>query len=285
MPEIVLPPFVASSLGTIGVILVAMTLVGLIELAIPLHKQRQWARLHFGPNLALTFITFATNIVFNVALVLALSWLQSVGFGLFNMVSITPLWSTLIVVVVLDFSFYVAHVAMHKIPPFWRVHRVHHSDPAVDVTTTIRQHPLEGVIRYAFIALFAIPLGASPAAFAVYRIASAVNGLFEHANIRVPRWLDGVLSLVTTWPNMHKIHHSRERSQTDTNYGNLFSLWDRLLSTFTSSRHGAGVIYGLYGFDKPAQQTLAGLLAAPFEKTTTQPVDNIAGLAVDKAPH
>ena len=142
------------------------------------------------------------------------------------------------VVLVLDLSFYVAHVAMHKVPSFWRFHSVHHADPAVDVTTTIRQHPGEGVIRYAFMAAFAIPLGASPGAFAVYRVWSALNGLLEHANICVPPWLDSVLSLVTTWPNMHKVHHSREVQDTDTNYGNIVSLWDRLFFTFTPARHG-----------------------------------------------
>jgi fatty acid hydroxylase family protein len=153
MPEIVLPPFVVASANTIGIILVAMAVVGLIEIAIPLREQRQWGRRHLWPNLALTFITFATNIILNTALVLALAWAQSISFGLLNMVKVPPLWSIVIVVLVLDFSFYVAHVAMHKIPFFWRAHSVHHSDPALDVTTTIRQHPIESVIRYAYLAI------------------------------------------------------------------------------------------------------------------------------------
>ena len=165
---------------------------------------------------------------------------------------------------VLDFSFYVAHVVMHKIVPLWRVHRVHHSDPAVDVTTTIRQHPAEGVIRYAFMAAFAIALGAPPAAFAVYRLWSALSGLLEHANVRLPVRVDSLLSLVVTSPNMHKVHHSRAAQQTDTNYGNIFSLWDRLFSTFTPASEGTQIVYGLDGFDHPKAQTTAGLLALPF---------------------
>jgi sterol desaturase/sphingolipid hydroxylase (fatty acid hydroxylase superfamily) len=125
---------------------------------------------------------------------------------------------------------------MHKIPGFWRFHRVHHSDPAVDVTTTIRQHPGENVIRYAFLTVAACALGASPGAFAVYRAASVLGGLLEHANIRVPLWLSRLLSLVTSWPYMHKVHHSRLATQTDTNYSNLFSIWDRLFATFTPAR-------------------------------------------------
>src|SRR4030095_11144901 len=97
---------------------------------------------------------------------------------------------------------------------FGRSHGGHHADPAVDVTTTVRQHPGEGVIRYAFMAAFAIAPGASPAAFAVYRAWSALHGLLEHANVRIPSWLDRLLVLFVSTPNMHKIHHSRAPEET-----------------------------------------------------------------------
>jgi sterol desaturase/sphingolipid hydroxylase (fatty acid hydroxylase superfamily) len=253
-----------TTITTIGGILAAMAVVALLETAIPLHARGRWNRAHLGPNLALTFITFATNTFLNVALVMALMWLQSNRLGPLRMVALQPPMATAIVVLVLDFSFYLAHVAMHRIPGLWRFHSVHHSDPAVDVTTTIRQHPGESLIRYAFMGAFALALGASPGAFAVYRLCSALNGLLEHANIRVPLWLDSLLSLVTTWPNMHKVHHSRSVNETNTNYGNIFSLFDRLFFTFTPSKHGVSVVYGLHGFDDPATQTTAGLLAIPF---------------------
>ena len=253
-----------SSVGSVGVILIAMAVVALIETAIPLHARGRWNRAHLGPNLALTFITFATNVFFNAALVMTLTSLESSGVGLLHMLALPPLMTVAMVVLALDLSFYVAHVAMHRIPAFWRFHSVHHSDPAVDVTTTIRQHPGEGVLRYAFMAAFAIPLGATPAAFAVYRVWSALSGLLEHANIRVPLWLDTLLSLVFSWPNMHKIHHSRDVRYTDTNYGNIVSLWDRLFLTFTPARYGEKIVYGLDGFDDPNSQATAGLLVMPF---------------------
>ena len=222
-----------SGLSNIGAILATMALLASIEAAVPLQARRRWNRLHLGPNLTLTLVTFATNLFFNGALVATLFRLQAHGVGLLPWLALGPFAAGAVAVLVLDFSFYVAHVTMHRIPAFWRVHRVHHADPAVDVTTTIRQHPVEGVIRYAFMSAFAFALGASPAAFAVYRVWSALNGLVEHANIRAPRWLDDLASLVTTWPNMHKVHHSRVASETNTNYGNIFSLWDRLFRTFT----------------------------------------------------
>ena len=257
---------IQTSLTTVGAILASMAAVALLETAIPLRARGRWSRTHLGPNLALTFLTFATNALFGAALVIALDWLRARGFGLLGLFSPAPLLELAIVLGVLDFSFYVTHVAMHKLPSFWRFHSVHHSDPAVDVTTTIRQHPGESVIRYVFLAAFACALGASPGAFAVYRAAVALNGLLEHANLRVPRWLDRLLVLVTTWPNLHKIHHSRDAAETDTNYGNLFSIWDRLFSTFTPSREAAHVVYGLAGLDDRATQTTAGLLALPFRE-------------------
>lgn len=257
-------PNTSDTVGTLTVIVGAMLLIALIEVAIPLHSRGRISRTHIAPNLALTAITFATNAVFNLGLVTLLIWFQSLGLGLLNGLSISPLVATAIAVVVLDFSFYVTHVAMHRMPLLWRYHRVHHSDPMVDVTTTIRQHPGESVIRYAALVIASLALGASPAAFAVYRSWSALNGLLEHANIRVPPRFDWIMSLVTTWPNMHKVHHSRRPHETDTNYGNIFSFWDRMFFTFTPSHRGASIPYGLDEFDDARSQTISGLLAMPF---------------------
>jgi sterol desaturase/sphingolipid hydroxylase (fatty acid hydroxylase superfamily) len=256
-----------STLATVGGILVAMVLVALIETAIPLYARSQWNRAHLAPNLTLTFITFATNVLFNMVLVAALARLEADQFGLTRPLSPWPRTKVVVEVAALDFSFYVAHVAMHKIPVFWRFHRVHHADPAIDVTTTVRQHPVEGVIRYAFMAAFAIGIGAGTRAFAIYRLSSVLNALLEHANFRLPARVDRALSWVTTWPNVHKLHHSRDPKETDTNYGNLLSLWDRLFFTFTLPRPHMNIVYGLDGFDDPARQTTGALLIDPFRST------------------
>jgi sterol desaturase/sphingolipid hydroxylase (fatty acid hydroxylase superfamily) len=252
------------TLSSIVVILAVMAALAALEAAIPLRARGPSSRAHLGPNLALTFLTFATNALLSAALAVALAAAEARGFGLLHAVALPAWTSTLAVLLVLDLSFYAAHVAMHRLPALWRFHRVHHSDPAVDVTTTIRQHPGESLIRYAFTAVFALPLGASPAAFALYRSAVALSGLLEHANLRAPQWLDAWLSLVFTWPTVHKVHHSRDARLTDTNYGNLVSWWDRLFGTFTPAREGREVAYGLDGLDDPATQTTAGLLALPF---------------------
>ena len=149
-----------SSMSTVGAILGAMAVIALIEAIVPLHARGRWGRFHLLPNLALTFTTFGTNILMNAAIVMALAWMYSNRLGLLRNAAVGPTAESIIVSVLLDFAFYAVHVAMHRSAFLWRFHRVHHSDPAVDVTTTIRQHPGESVIRYAAIAAVAIPLGA-----------------------------------------------------------------------------------------------------------------------------
>jgi sterol desaturase/sphingolipid hydroxylase (fatty acid hydroxylase superfamily) len=243
-----------------------MAIVAWLETILPLHVGARASRSHLLPNLALTFLAFGTNVFLNAAVVWTLMLLPALHFGVLNQFSLPPFAALVVTLLVLDFSFYVAHVAMHKIPAFWRFHLVHHCDPSVDVTTTIRQHPGEGVIRYVFMAGFAFALGAGPVAFAVYRAASALSGLLEHANLRFPLWADRLLSIVTTWPHMHKVHHSRRPQETDSNYGNLFSFWDRIFSTFTPSSRGTDIHYGIEGLDDPHTQTTRGLLWLPFRR-------------------
>jgi sterol desaturase/sphingolipid hydroxylase (fatty acid hydroxylase superfamily) len=105
-----------------------------------------------------------------------------------------------------------------------------------------------------------------------------LNGFLEHANLRVSRWADRVLALVTTWPNVHKLHHSRDPSETDTNFGNIFVWFDRLFSTYTPSWKGERVAYGLEGCDGPESQQLGSLLALPFRETSGAPLPDGARL-------
>jgi sterol desaturase/sphingolipid hydroxylase (fatty acid hydroxylase superfamily) len=250
--------------STIAGILLLMAALALLEAGVPLHARSRWHRAHLAPNLALTFLTFVTNAVLGAALLGAIALFDARGWGLLPRLGLPPLGAAALAVVGLDLAFYLAHVAMHRSAFLWRFHCVHHSDPAVDVTTTLRQHPGEGLIRYAFLAPFALALGVSPVAFAVYRTASALNALLEHANLRAPRGLDRALALVTTWPHMHKVHHSRRMEESNTNYGNLLSAFDRLFGTFTPSARGRDVAYGVAGLDDAATQTTRGLLAVPF---------------------
>ncbi len=257
---------IVSNLSTIGAIVVLMALFAAVELVIPYQARGRWHRLHLRPNLALTFLTFATGLFLNTGLVLLLLWLGERGFGILRWAPIGPVAAGVLGVVVLELSYYLLHVAMHKVPAFWRVHRVHHSDPVVDVTTTVRQHPSEGLLRYGAMTLFACGFGVGIGAFAVYRGWSVLSGLFEHANVRLPHWLERLMSLATLSPGLHRIHHSRDPREADTNYGNILIVFDRVFGTFTPAARDQKIACGLDGFDDPKTQTTAGLLSMPFDE-------------------
>ncbi|MBV9925537.1 MAG: sterol desaturase family protein [Acidobacteria bacterium] len=169
-------------------------------------------------------------------------------------------------VAALDFFGYWAHRMLHQSWLGWQFHRVHHSEAAVDVTTAFRQHPGETVWRMLWqlgaVVLFGLPLWV----VAVYLTLSGLNAQLEHANIKLVDRLDGLLRLIVVTPNMHKAHHSRIQKETDTNYSNIFSFWDRLCGTYTPRIDFGELRYGLDGFDDPHRQSLRGLLTMPFVK-------------------
>jgi sterol desaturase/sphingolipid hydroxylase (fatty acid hydroxylase superfamily) len=168
-------------------------------------------------------------------------------------------------IVVLDLSYgYLAHRAMHMSPLLWRAHRVHHSDPFVDVTTSYRTHPIEGAWRFLFLIVPVWILGVPVEGVVTYRLLSAINGILEHANIRLWAPIDRALSLVWVTPNMHKLHHSRLCAETNSNYGNIFSIHDRLLRTFTPTARALAMCYGLDDADPAQVKSLRALLAMPF---------------------
>jgi sterol desaturase/sphingolipid hydroxylase (fatty acid hydroxylase superfamily) len=219
---------------------------------------------HFGPNLALTGVLVALNFVLD-RLAAAMGLLLPGNAAGLQRYAGLPGWANVVVVVVaLDGLAYLAHVLMHKLSPAWRFHRVHHSDAHVDVTTAFRQHPLETVWRYSFLCAGALALGASTWSVAVYLGFSALNAQLEHADVSLPRRLDRVLRLFVSTPAMHRVHHSRAQADTDTNYSNIFSFWDRLFGTYRAPIAGERIACGLDDHDAPDQQRTVGLLALPF---------------------
>lgn len=252
-----------SGVRTVGFVVVVMGVLALLESFAPARARGPAHRAHVGPNLALTAITFATNLVLNALLVLALAWTNAQGWAPLHGVT-----GTLLAVVALDLAWYVAHRSLHHIPWLWRIHRVHHSDLAIDVTTTIRQHPAEGLVRYAYMGAVALAIGATPAAFAVYRAWSVLQGLLAHANVRMPRAFEALVEVLFVTPSMHRIHHSRDRAQTDTNFATIFSLFDRAMRSWTPPR-GNDVVFGLDDHDEPT--TALALLRAPWRRAILPP--------------
>lgn len=263
-----------AGLVSVGAIVGLLAFVCGLETLIPLVRRSGRRLPRLRSNLVLSAFTLGLNLVAGAILVVVLQAEQARGLGIGAWLGLTG-WAELSAsLVVLDLSFYVAHVAMHALPFFWRFHAVHHADPLVDATTTLRQHPGEFVIRTVFTAAFAVAFGVQPASYAVYRSAVALFGLLEHANVRIPRRLDLALSLITTWPGFHKVHHAREPERTNSNYANLFSIWDRLFGTLTADFRDREFRYGLEGLTDDEAQTLPRLLALPrrLARRATRPL-------------
>jgi sterol desaturase/sphingolipid hydroxylase (fatty acid hydroxylase superfamily) len=258
-------------LTTVSIVLPMLALASSIELAVPMAERPAAQRRRVATNLGLTAVTLTWNFVLTwiaggIALALSLQ-----GPGLMTRLGIPLPAQILGGFLVLDFSFgYLAHRALHAVPALWRVHRVHHSDPFVDATTTLRNHPIEGLVRFLSLIVPIWVLGVPAEAVALQRLLTAINGTLEHANVRLPRSLDRVLSLFWVTPNMHKVHHSRDRVETDSNYGNILSIYDRLLGTFTPTDRAGSVTYGLDDVDPADATSLPRLLAMPFRRRASR---------------
>ena len=251
-------------------VLSALALASLIEVIVPLRQQSRRSNGRLATNLWLLAITLGLAMLLNLVLALGAAYVARSGSGLLQLLEIGPIASFAVALLALDGATYLVHRLLHQIPFLWRVHLVHHIDAAVDATTAFRQHPLEGALRFAFIAVPAWLLGAPPAAIAIYRLLGALNSVLEHANIRVPRMLDRVLVMLWVTPDMHKVHHSRERVETDSNYANLFSFFDRVFRTFTPSTRGPFVRYGIRGYDAREHQSIGAVLWLPFQRSANR---------------
>jgi len=247
------------------IIVAVMVLLTLVEVAVPLFVQTRAQRRRTAVNLGMTALTLTFNAVLTAGAALIAVALSLEGPGLMARLALPSAVRIAASIVVLDFFFgYLAHRAMHIWPALWRVHRVHHSDPFVDATTTYRTHPLEVLWRFLFMMVPVWVLGIPADVVLIYRLLSAINGILEHANIRPARSLDRVLSRIWVTPNMHKVHHSNDSAETDSNYGNILSLYDRLFGTFTPTDRAVAVVYGLSDAEELRVASLPRLLAMPF---------------------
>ncbi len=245
-----------------------ITFFWLLEGALPLFlfNYKKWK--HAIPNLFFTATTVIINFSLAFLLLFTADWVQINNFGIINWMPEMPLWLYILLgVVLLDFfGAYLAHYTEHKIKPLWMIHLVHHSDHKVDTTTANRHHPLESVIRFGFTLFGVLVVGAPIAIVMIYQSMSLVFTQFNHANIKIPRSVDKLLSYVIVSPDMHKVHHHNLLPYTDANYGNIFSIWDRLLGTYMHLDREK-IVYGVDTFpDEKTNSSLKELLKQPFQK-------------------
>ena len=250
-----------------GVLVTGLVLFWILEGAVPLFQLSRGRIQHAALNLGLTILQLIVAFSFGLLVVEAARVTSANQFGLLYLIQL-PMWLHVVCgVLLLDFfGGYLIHRIQHRLPALWRFHIVHHADRHVDVTTGLRHHPFETLFRLSS-QLTAVLIGGIPIGVVfLYQLLSIFFTQLTHANIRSFRRADRYLSWIFVTPNMHKVHHHQEKPLTDTNYGNVFSIWDRLLGTFAQV-DPEQLVYGIDSLPDPGDHDRLGrLLTLPFRR-------------------
>jgi len=215
----------------VGGLLIFWIIEGSIPL-LPMSYKKNKIR-HAAVNVSFTLIHLAIHTVLAIIIVLLSDWCRENHFGLVYWLNANTLGTVVISFLALDFfGGWLAHITEHKVYLLWRFHIVHHADNNVDVTTGLRHHPIESIVRGIFFFMGIMVSGAPVYAVMIFQTLLILSAAFTHANISLPRWIDVPLSYIVVSPNMHKVHHHWQQPYTDSNYGAVLSIWDRLFGTF-----------------------------------------------------
>ena len=233
-----------------------------VTIVLPIHMHDS-----NDPTIAITFLLRLMAVSLPLLAVGAAIDAQAQGWGLFNALALPGWIEVIAAILILDFVIWAQHLITHKVPLLWRLHRVHHADVDMDVTTAIRFHPVE--IALSMILKIGVVYLLGPAALAVIVFEIMLNGtaMFNHANIRLPLWLDAILRRVLVTPDMHRVHHSVHRDEHDSNYGFALSIWDRMFGTYIAQPRAGhdDMEVGLeWQDDRPAR--LGWSLGLPFAR-------------------
>ena len=252
----------------VGGMLIFWILEGAIPLVVLQYRKTKFS--HAVVNFGFTILHLIIHTALAVVIVLLSDWCFHTQFGLVYWLKANLFWTIMIGVLALDFSSWLVHWVMHKQRFLWRFHLIHHSDNKVDVTTGLRHHPGDSLLRGIFFLLLIFVSGAPMYSVMIYQTLVVVTTAFTHANIRLYSRLDKVLSYVLVSPNMHKVHHHWKQPYTDSNYGAVFSIWYRLLGTY-KELDPSKIKYGLDRYyDNEKDEDFVGLLKDPFIKKITE---------------
>ena len=224
------------------------------------------SRKHFWTNIGFALVLFGLNAASTALTIYVAQWTSKSGVGLFNIIDI-PIWCQLLIsILVLDlWAGYLPHFIFHNSVFLWHFHSIHHSDNHVDVTTTFRKHPIEGIMNIFFNVSGLVILGLPLWMLLVYVTISTIHAQLEHANISLPTKLDKILQTVFVTPNMHKVHHSLDKRESNSNYSNIFSIWDRIFRTYRKKDSYADIAYGLDYVPEKSSKSFWRLMAWPIK--------------------
>ena len=240
------------------------------EALFPRRPQKIGRLVRWPNNLGLVVLnTVLVRVLFPTAAVGVALVAEARGWGLLNAVNL-PAWLALVLAVLaLDLAIYVQHIVFHAVPTLWRLHRMHHADLEFDVTTGVRFHPLEILLSMIIKFAVVVVMGAPALGVLIFEVMLNATSQFNHANLRLPTSLDRLLRLVIVTPDMHRVHHSIVRHETDSNFGFNVSWWDRLFGTYRAqpaAGHDAMTI-GIPQFRVPTELRLDRMLVQPFRRT------------------
>jgi sterol desaturase/sphingolipid hydroxylase (fatty acid hydroxylase superfamily) len=196
----------------------------------PMERRTRWPA-----NLFLTFVNFLTLGIVPISLVSAAAWAQTRGWGVLNVLSLPLPLAAGITLLVRGFISFSTHYLMHMVPLFWRIHRVHHLDTELDVTTTVRFHPIEFFVQILPAVPLVVAFGLTPWVLALYELLDVAVTLWTHSNVRLPAAVDRVIRYVIATPDLHRIHHSAWEPETNSNFGAVFPVWDLVFGTFRAA--------------------------------------------------
>jgi len=245
-----------------------ITFFWLIESAIPFIKFNYNKWQHARINIFFTLTTVIVNFALAVFIFKTANWTTETQFGILNWLpTMNPWFFAIVGLLLLDLiGAYLVHLIEHKVKFLWRFHLIHHTDTWIDITTANRHHPGESVLRFVFTIVGVFIVGAPMWMVFLYQTLSVVATQFNHANIVLPKRVDVFLSYFIVSPDMHKVHHHYVLPYTDCNYGNIFSIWDRLFGTYMTLDREK-LIYGVDTHMKPEEHNrLTNLLRIPFQK-------------------
>ena len=240
----------------------------LIETAVPFVKFQYNKWQHAGINLFFNLTTIVVNFGLALLLLKTAQWTTENSFGILNWLpELNPWLFAIVGLLFLDLiGAYLAHLVEHKVKFLWRFHLIHHTDTWIDTTSANRHHPGESVIRFIFTTLGVLLVGCPMWLVFLYQTLSVLSTQFTHANISLPKKMDNFLSFFIVSPDMHKVHHHYVLPYTDSNYGNIFSVWDRLFGTFKTFDRNK-LVYGVDTHMKSEENNkLSNLLSIPFQK-------------------
>lgn len=244
----------------------ALVFFGVLERFWAVRRGTGARRQRWPANFGMTMLNIVVLGAIPVSGVLVADYALAQGFGLLNVLQIAALPAFLIGILLRSLLSWLIHWAMHKVPFLWRVHRVHHTDRFIDISTTVRFHPLEFLISTPIIVLSILTLGISPVALLFSELFDTVMAIFTHANVKLPRVVERMLGWVLVTPAIHRIHHSSWQPETDSNYGATLSVWDRLFGTYRRKDAGAlaAIDLGLSEHRGAEVSSIPWLLLLPF---------------------